>query len=91
MTSGAGTYIDNMIRLDHHVFVVLNDDHGVTEIAKIFQRLDQLHVVAGVKTNARLVEDVKNTHELSTYLCCEGEYAATRHHSMFESACSTWR
>src|SRR3546814_16649668 len=53
-----GTDVDDMIGMADRVLVVLDDDHGVAEIAQPEQRLQQALVVALVQADARLVEHV---------------------------------
>ena len=48
----------------HHLLVVLDDDHGVAEVAQPLERADQLVVVALVQADRRLVEDVEHADEL---------------------------
>ena len=44
--------------------IVLDHEHGVSEIAKPFQRRQQLLVVPVMEADRRLVEDVENAGEL---------------------------
>ena len=48
----------------HHLLVVLDDEHGVAEVAQPLERPDQLVVVALVEPDRRLVEDVEDADEL---------------------------
>ena len=48
----------------HHLLVVLDDEHGVAEVAKPLERRDQPVVVALVEPDRRLVEDVEHADEL---------------------------
>jgi len=43
--------------------VVLDDENGVAEVAKLFERAEKASVVAGVEADAGLVKDVKNAAE----------------------------
>src|SRR5712691_4313409 len=52
--------VDNKIGAADGFFIVLDDEDGVAEIAKMFERAEEARVVASVKTDARLVEDIKN-------------------------------
>ncbi len=56
--------IDHVVRGEYRVAVVLDHDHGVAEIAELLEGLDQALVVPVVETDARLVEDVEDSHEL---------------------------
>ena len=48
----------------HHLLVVLDDEHGVAEVAQPLERPDQLVVVALVQADRGLVEDVEHADEL---------------------------
>ena len=48
----------------HHLLVVLDDEHGVAEVAQPLERADQPVVVALVEADRRLVEDVEDADEL---------------------------
>ncbi len=56
----AGTEVNNEIGAADGFLIVLDDEDGVAEIAKMFERAEEARVVAGVKTDARLVEDIEN-------------------------------
>jgi hypothetical protein len=60
-----------VIGLAHRLFIVLDDDYSVAEIAKLPERCQQPRVVALVQSNRRLVEDVENTDKTRSNLCCE--------------------
>ena len=45
------------------VFVVLDDEHGVAQVAQSVQRVNQSMIVALVQTDGRLVQHVQRTHE----------------------------
>ena len=61
--AGAGPDIDDPVGRAHHVFVVLDDDQRIADVAQALQRLDQSRIVALMQTDARLVEDVEHTHQ----------------------------
>jgi hypothetical protein len=46
MLAGAGAKIDDVVRRAHRLFIVLDDNHGVAEIAKLLERGEQPRVVA---------------------------------------------
>src|SRR6266704_2856096 len=52
--------VHNEIGAADGFFIVLDDQDGVAEIAEVFERAQEARVVAGVKTDAGLVEDIKN-------------------------------
>ena len=51
------------VRRPDRLLVVLDDEHGVAEVAQPRQRGDQLGVVALVEPDRRLVEDVQDAHQ----------------------------
>ena len=59
----AGTDVDDEVRRAHGILVMLDDQHGVSQIAQMAKRIEQLVVVALVKPDRRLVEDIKNAHQ----------------------------
>ena len=59
--SRAGAEIDNVVGMANGVFVVLDDQHGVAQIAQFLQRLNQPVVIALVKADGRLIEDIEHT------------------------------
>ena len=61
--AGARADIDDPVGRAHRLFVVLDDDQRVAEIAQALQRVDQAGVVALVQADARLVEDVEHAHQ----------------------------
>ena len=66
--AGARTEVDDVVgRLDR-LLVVLDDEHGVAEIAQPVQRADQPLVVALVQADRRLVEHVQHARQLAAEL-----------------------
>ena len=47
--------IDHEIRAANRIFIVLDDQHSVAQVAKLFERAKEAIVVARVKTDRRLV------------------------------------
>jgi hypothetical protein len=47
----------------NRVFVVLDDDHGVADVAKPLDGRDHLDVVFRVQPDARLVQHVQHAHQ----------------------------
>ena len=66
-----GTHIDHVVGSANCIFVVLDDDNGITDIAQALERLDQALVIALVKADRRLVQNVQNAHEAGADLCCQ--------------------
>jgi hypothetical protein len=56
--AGARTDVDHPVGVLDGVLVVLDDHHGVAEIAKARERLDEAVVVPLVQADRRLVEHV---------------------------------
>ncbi len=61
--AGAGADVDDVIGGEDRVFVVLDDDHGVAEVAQVFERGQQAVVVALVQADGGFVEDVEHAGE----------------------------
>ena len=61
--AGAGTEIENVIGRADRVFVVLDHDDGIPEIAQPAQRADEPVVVALMQADARLIEHVEDAGE----------------------------
>ena len=68
-----GPHVDQPVGRAHHLLVVLDDEHGVPEVAQTVERGDQLLVVALVEADGRLVEDVEHADELRADLRREPE------------------
>ena len=60
----ARPHVDEPVGRAHHLLVVLDDEHGVAEVAEPLERADQPAVVALVEPDRRLVEDVEHADEL---------------------------
>jgi hypothetical protein len=56
-------HLDDVIGGANRVFVVLDDDHGVADVAQPLDRRDHLDVVFGMQPDAGLVEDVEHPHQ----------------------------
>ena len=62
--AGARPKIDQVVGGSHRLLVMLDDEHGVAEIAKAAQRREQTAVVALVQSDRRLVQHVQHAREL---------------------------
>ena len=71
--AGAGPHVDEVVGGAHHRLVVLDDEHGVAEVAQADQRADQAVVVGGVQADGRLVADVEHAHEAGADLGREAD------------------
>ena len=76
--AGAGAEIEDVIGGADGVLVVLDDDHGIAEIAQPAQRADEPVVVALMQTDARLVEHVEAAREARCRSAWRGGCAALR-------------
>ena len=74
--SGSRSHIDHIVCRQHHVFVVLHDNHRVADVPQFLQRADESAVVALVESDARFVEDVEHVHELAADLRGEADALA---------------
>ena len=66
-------HVDEPVGRPHHLLVVLDDEHGVAEVAESLERPDQPPVVALVEPDRGLVEDVEHADELRPDLRREPE------------------
>ena len=57
----AGAEIDHEIGAANGVFIVLDDEDGVAEIAQAFEGTKQTFVIARVEADAGLVENIEDT------------------------------
>ena len=58
-----GPDVDHPVGRPDRLLVVLDDEHGVAEVAQPRERRDQLGVVALVEADRGLVEDVQDAHQ----------------------------
>ena len=56
----AGAEVHHVVGAANGFFVVLDDEHGVAQIAQLFERGDQAVVVARVQADGRLVQHVEH-------------------------------
>ena len=63
MDAGAGADIEHVVGGADGVLVVLDDNHGVAEIAQALKSFEQPRVVALVQADRRLVQHVKHAGE----------------------------
>ena len=61
--AGTRADVDDPVGGPDRLLVVLDDEHGVAQVAKSRERRDQLGVVALVEPDRRLVEDVQDAHQ----------------------------
>ena len=63
MLAGTRADVDDVVRGADRVFVMLDDDQGVADVAQPEQRLDQAVVVALVQADGGLVEHVQHADQ----------------------------
>ena len=64
MLAGARAHIQHMVGETHGLFVVLDHNDGVAQIAELRERVQQALVVARVQADAGFIEDIQHTTEL---------------------------
>ena len=65
--------VEHIVGMANCVFIVLDDEDGVAEVAELFQRLDEARVVALVQSDRRFIEDVQNPAQTRADLCGEAD------------------
>ena len=75
-TAGAGAEVEDVVGVADGVFVVLDDEDGVAEVAEVFEGLDEALVVALVEADGGLVEDVEHAAEARADLGGEADALA---------------
>ena len=68
MLAGARPHIDEMVGAADRVLVMLDDDHGVAEVAKVPQRPQEPGIVALMQADRRFVEDIEHAGQPGAYL-----------------------
>ena len=76
MDAGAGADIDHIVGGEDRVLVVLDDDHGVADVAQPLQRLEQPRIVALVQADRGLVEHVEHAGQARADLAREPDALA---------------
>ena len=71
--AGAGAEVDEVVGGPHRVFVVLDDDDRVAEVAELGERVEQALVVARVEADRGFVEDVEHADEAAADLAGEAD------------------
>ena len=64
MLARAGAEIENLVRCEHRVGIVLDHQQRVPQVAQAFQDLDQPVRVARMQSDRRLVEHVQGAHQM---------------------------
>ena len=71
--AGAGTDVGQPVGSAHGRLVVLHDDNGISLVAQLLQRIDQLYIIPLMQPDGRLVEDVDHIHQARTDLRSEAD------------------
>ena len=66
--SRAGPEIDDVVRATDRLFVVLDHEHRIAQVAQRFERVQQAIVVARVQADGRLVEHIQHAAQPRTDL-----------------------
>ncbi len=74
--AGAGAEVEDVVGFADGVFVVLDDEDGVAEVAEVFEGGDEALVVALVEADGGFVEDVEDAAELGADLGGEADALA---------------
>ena len=74
--AGAGAEVEDVVGFADGVFVVLDDEDGVAEVAEVFERVDEALVVALVQADGGFVEDVEDAAEARADLRGEADALA---------------
>ena len=59
-TARAGAEIEDVVGVADGLFVVFDDQHGIAQVAQFFQSLDEPVIVALVKADGRLIENIEH-------------------------------
>ena len=76
--AGAGAEIDDVVGRPHRVFVVLDDDDRVAQVAQLRERVEQPVVVARVQADRRLVENVEHADQAAADLAGQADALRSR-------------
>ena len=59
--AGAGAEVEDVVGLADGVFVVLDDEDGVAQVAEVFEGVEEALVVALMEADGGLIEYIKHT------------------------------
>ena len=68
MFTGPWTDIHDPISRSNRFLIMFDDDEGVADVSKTSERLDKSTIVALMKTDTRLVQDIEHTGQSGTDL-----------------------
>ncbi len=63
MLARPGSHVEELVRLEHDLRIVLDHDEGVAGVAQPFHYLDHPAHVARMQADGRLVEHEERVHE----------------------------
>ena len=67
--AGPRADIHQKIRRPHGIFIVFNHNDGVAEIPKMPEGSEKLVIVLLMKTDGRLIQNIRHSHQSGTDLC----------------------
>ena len=63
-----GTYIYNTVCGTHGIFIMLHNDQAVSKITQLHQRTKKSVIIPLVKSDARFIQNIGNSHQPGTDL-----------------------
>ena len=63
MYASTRPHVNHMVGNANHVFIVLDNQHAVANVAQMFQGANEAIVIALVQTNAGLIEHIHHTRQ----------------------------
>ncbi|GAR06636.1 hypothetical protein NGUA03_01766 [Salmonella enterica] len=63
MNASARADIDNVVSGANRIFIVLDHNHGITQITQMDERAQQTFVIALMQTNRRFIQDVHHADQ----------------------------
>ena len=72
-TPRLGTDVHYVVRLPHHLLVMLDDNHAVAHVAQLLERINKPLVITLMQTNTRLIEDIQHIHQPAAHLRCQAD------------------
>ena len=64
MTTAPGAHVDQVVRRENGLLIVLHHDDGAARVHETPEVVDETPGVTGVKTNGRFVEDVESARQV---------------------------
>ena len=75
-STGFRSHVNDIIRCQHHVLVVLYYDDRVTRITEFLQGIDETEIISLMQTDTRFIEDIEYIHQLRTDLSRQADTLA---------------